>query len=238
MPPKGAVLIETSCTYRNTLLPVWREFACTHTTCPVLQHSSPASRTAWPLKALVLKPRLKLGWQTCDRGLVNKPPFWEKYKNYSLLILQSFWGQPQFKLKTSDFLEQREARHPPASSCCHRFLLFSPNGEHVASGEAEVPPAALQMWQQHQWTSTGHLYGLPWSLMAHLGFEMSERPAKSLFKRAFFFLCHSGNPYKPHIVWTKKENKVLCCFERKTPNYYQLSIGLMLTVFHPQTSQI
>lgn len=53
---------------------------------------------------------------------------------------------------------------------------------------------ALQMWEQHQWTSTGRLYGLPWSLMAHVGFGMSKRPAKSLFKRAFFFLSPFREP--------------------------------------------
>lgn len=195
MPPESAVLIETSCTYSNTLLPLWREFACTHTTCPVLQHCSPASRMAWPLEALVLKPRLKLGWQTCDGGLVNKPPFWEKYKNTAYLFCKAFGGSHNLSLKlVTSWNKGKQDMLQPAAVAIASFCSHpTENMWQVGKQRCHQLPA-LQMWHQHQWTSTGHLYGLPWSPMAHLGFGMSKRPAKSLLKKAFFFLCPFREP--------------------------------------------
>lgn len=62
--------------------------------------------------------------------------------------LQSFSGQPWFRLTTSDFMGKGSTTwlcHAISDSGWgHLFLLLSPIGEHMAHGEAEVlPPACI-----------------------------------------------------------------------------------------------
>lgn len=70
------------------------------------------------------------------------------------------------------------------------------------------------------------------------GFGTSKRAAKGLFEKAFSFLGPFRKSRQARHLFDKKKSFSCLLFWKKIPNYYQLSIGLMLTTFHPQTSQL
>lgn len=130
--------------------------------------------------------------------LVNKPLFRGTIKN-SLHICKAFKGSHNLSLKLVSFGSQEKHRPfflaIPASSCWPLFPLFSPSGEPGASEVAEVPPVATSCllvhwsWQQLQWTPAANLHGLAQFAVSPLGFRMSKKATKGLFKRAFWLFC-------------------------------------------------
>lgn len=127
--------------------------------------------------------------------------------------------------------------HISDSSCCHPSLLPSLSGTRGQRGRGGatscLPSRAGSGLSGHQEPVCTALPGPPslaWIL---------KRPKllpKSYSKSLLASFVHSGNPCKPGII--RSETKfVFSVILGKTP-YYQLSVGSVWIILHPQTSQI
>lgn len=192
-----------------------------------------------PLKALVLKARFQSRAARLQRGAGEQTTALRDTWKPELPYLHGFWGQPPFKHKSSD-LEQREARLVCATSRTGAAATppFCPHSvEHEANGDAEVPPAACPAELAAASVDTKSPFVLPCLVPQSLAWILKHPKLlpKSYSKSLLASFVHSGNPCKPGIV--RSETKFIFVILGKTP-YYQLSVGSMWKIVHPQTSQI
>lgn len=168
--------VGAKCPYRNTLLSLLSILQHTHnrSRAPAqLSHKQNALEGSCP------KGKALSRADTCSGVLVNKPQ--EKQNSSTCKAFEGY----HLNIKTVTWDKRRLSSFVPHLGAAAATLPpVPPNGTCGQQGQ-EVPPAACQTWQQPQ--RAQHPQLLP----------------KIYFKSLLASFVHSGNLYKPGIIWSK-----------------------------------